>query len=570
MPPIKGVNVRGLFFSASPFPPSEAESGSCFPSSMAADGDETRVYCSGAASNSDPTPAELRRGADPSSDKLLEPLDAVAERSTTLEDEPSGCVGGDPMVKVELDAAHALAEFAQLALMASRGLECRRGAERKWGRRGCRTTVRRRRAEIWGKSFQDCNKPCSWQDAQAHCSSKQAQQSQKSPKPMLKKHIKIEEQQIQSPVTDKSLKKSAKQAAFTRGKPKQQLSEAEKEERRLRRIQANRESARQTIRRRQALCEELTKKAADLSLENKKIKQEIEFAMQEYLSLVDTNKRLKEQIAESDKYETKDNQSHDIRKDPSEDSLCKAETAAPSSVQFPLLVYNGTPFAQFAWPSVQPQPVRFETSLSATCTTNPPHGRVTFGGQNGSRPQLFLVPCPLIYSVNDQVSCPMPAIFREGDGGSNNTQRETDLSLKLTGDIGPNALHGKTSASNSMISIIKKEDRNGELMERASASLAEGGNHVSGFHSKALALIPIVGTNDPSNHENFVLADLDSKEHVSPLPQCSILRSSTQFQDKNKYNKRLTDAAAATEARKRRKELTKLKSLHSRQLKLQC
>ncbi|KAF3772887.1 Transcription factor HBP-1a [Nymphaea thermarum] len=526
---------------------------------MAADGDETRVYCSGAASNSDPTPGELRRGADPSSDKLLEPLDAVAERSTTLEDEPSGSVGRDPMVKIELDAAHALAEFAQLALMASRGLECRRGAERKWGRRRCRTAVRRRRAEIWGKSFQDFNKPCSWQDAQVRLAVLSD---------IFDISFDFSEVFMLSPEAEiASLFPSASFFFYNLVG----ISTAEKEERRLRRIQANRESARQTIRRRQALCEELTKKATDLSLENKKIKQEMEFAMQEYLSLVDTNKRLKEQIAESDKYETKDNQSHDIRKDPSEDSLCKPETAAPSSVQFPLLVYNGTPFAQFTWPSVQPQPIRFETtSLSATCTTNPPHGRVTFGGQNGSRPQLFLVPCPLIYSVNDQVSCPMPAIFREGDGGSNNTQRETDLSPKLTGDIGPNGLHGKTSTSSSMISIIKKEDRNGELMERASASLADGGNHVSGFHSKALALIPIVGTNDPSNHENFVLADLDSKEHVSPLPQCSILHSSTQFQDKHKYNKRLTDAAAATEARKRRKELTKLKSLHSRQLKLQC
>ncbi|CAN6438770.1 unnamed protein product [Victoria cruziana] len=542
---------------------------------MAADGDETRVYCSGSASNSGPILGELRRGADPSSDALPEPSDAVAERSTTLEDEPSGSVGRDPMVKIELDAAHALAEFAQLALMASKGVECRRGADRKWGRRGCRTTVRRRRAEIWGKSFQDFKKPCHWQDAQFHCSTGSAQQSQKSPKPTVKKYTKTEEQHTQLSITDKNLKKSTRLAAFSRGKPKQQLSEAEKEERRLRRIQANRESARQTIRRRQALCEELTKKAADLSLENKNIKQEIESAMQEYLSLVAINKRLKEQVAESDTDGRKDNQSHDVRKDSSEDSLCKPETVVSSSMQFPLLVYNGTPFAQFAWPSVmqpvdpsQPQPVRCETSPSATCTSNLPRGRVSFGGQNGTRPQLFLVPCPLIYSMNDQVSCPMPAIaIKEGDGGSNNNQRETDLSLKSTGDIGPKALHGRTSASNLTMSIVKKEDRNDELMERANASLTDGG---TGFHSKALALIPIFGTNDPSNHENFVLADLDSKEYVSPLTQCSVLHSSTQFQDKHKYNKRLTDAAAATEARKRRKELTRLKSLQSRQLKLQC
>ncbi|VFQ91530.1 unnamed protein product [Cuscuta campestris] len=55
-------------------------------------------------------------------------------------------------------------------------------------------------------------------------------------------------------------------------KSKPILTEGEREARRLRRVLANRESARQTIRRRQATYEALAKKAADLALENESLK----------------------------------------------------------------------------------------------------------------------------------------------------------------------------------------------------------------------------------------------------------------------------------------------------------
>lgn len=49
--------------------------------------------------------------------------------------------------------------------------------------------------------------------------------------------------------------------------------QAEKEARRLRRVQANRESARQTIRRKQVLCEELARKAGELHSEKQNLAQ---------------------------------------------------------------------------------------------------------------------------------------------------------------------------------------------------------------------------------------------------------------------------------------------------------
>ncbi|XBH68722.1 hypothetical protein VPH35_096796 [Triticum aestivum] len=79
-------------------------------------------------------------------------------------------------------------------------------------------------------------------------------------------------------------------------RPRHTLTEAEKEAKRLRRVLANRESARQTILRRQAVRDELARKVADLSSQNESMKKEKETVMQEYLTLQETNKQLKEQV----------------------------------------------------------------------------------------------------------------------------------------------------------------------------------------------------------------------------------------------------------------------------------
>ncbi|KAK1393556.1 BZIP domain-containing protein [Heracleum sosnowskyi] len=74
------------------------------------------------------------------------------------------------------------------------------------------------------------------------------------------------------------------------------LTEDQKQARRHRRMLANRLSARQTILKRQARCDELAKKAAELQCENDNLKKEKEAAMREYASLKSTNKRLKAQL----------------------------------------------------------------------------------------------------------------------------------------------------------------------------------------------------------------------------------------------------------------------------------
>ncbi|WVZ88397.1 hypothetical protein U9M48_034924 [Paspalum notatum var. saurae] len=76
-------------------------------------------------------------------------------------------------------------------------------------------------------------------------------------------------------------------------RPRHALTEAEKEAKRLRRVLANRESARQTIIRRQAIRDELARKVADLSSQNESMKKEKDLVMKEYLSLKETNEQLK-------------------------------------------------------------------------------------------------------------------------------------------------------------------------------------------------------------------------------------------------------------------------------------
>ncbi|XP_047259595.1 transcription factor HBP-1a-like [Capsicum annuum] len=82
----------------------------------------------------------------------------------------------------------------------------------------------------------------------------------------------------------------------TSRRSRQNLTEEEKEQRRLSRVLANRESARQTIRRRQAMYEELTRKAADLASENESLKKKKEMAAKEYDSLKNQNASLRLQV----------------------------------------------------------------------------------------------------------------------------------------------------------------------------------------------------------------------------------------------------------------------------------
>lgn len=129
-------------------------------------------------------------------------------------------------------------------------------------------------------------------------------------------------------------------------KVRQNLTEAEKEARRLCRILANRESARQTIRRRQEMHLELIRKVAHLSEENKNLKKEKELAVKKYDSLKGSNEFLKLQIA---------NKRHVVSKERQELNTLGSELFNSATKRTPTLLYN-QPLVPFLLPSVIPCP----------------------------------------------------------------------------------------------------------------------------------------------------------------------------------------------------------------------
>ncbi|XP_073003944.1 uncharacterized protein [Typha latifolia] len=142
---------------------------------------------------------------------------------------------------------------------------------------------------------------------------------------------------------------------------------AAREEKKLRRVLANREAARQTILRRQALREELVRKVADLSLENENLKMEKERAIKEHLLLRDTNRQLREEVVRASKPDNENSEE---------------EAPTTSSATLPLLIYSApaatVPSVRQSWSTYYEQgdggascPWIFPlTSVPGSCTAN--------------------------------------------------------------------------------------------------------------------------------------------------------------------------------------------------------
>ncbi|KAL6521126.1 hypothetical protein OROGR_017695 [Orobanche gracilis] len=112
-----------------------------------------------------------------------------------------------------------------------------------------------------------------------------------------------------------------------RNKSRPKLTEGEKQARKLRRILANRETARQTIRRRQAMFLDLNRKAADVLEDNENLKKEKELAVEKYNSLKDRNEFLKAQLSKSKKAEIRDH----MQEHPEASRAWKSGSATSSS-----------------------------------------------------------------------------------------------------------------------------------------------------------------------------------------------------------------------------------------------
>ncbi|XP_011626028.1 uncharacterized protein LOC18441354 isoform X2 [Amborella trichopoda] len=484
--------------------------------------------------------------------------------------------GVDPMVKIELDAALALAEFAELALLSSKNQKRGKAGDftGKWGNKGRRSTMRQKSevpVKVWGGTLPDLKIVRKWvkigQDLTSNKDEKYHIENlcETALRDTVKTECGIE-------ILKSRTKGSTGPVSGYAGKLKQPLSEDEKEARRLRRVQANRESARQTIRRRQVLCEELTRRAANLALDNESMKREMDLAMQEFLSLKETNQHLKERVAKMFQDEEK--------QAPDEDPPPETEKPASSPVQAPLVFYNGIHFTPIAWPPIlqplsttQTPPVSLSNDeddhLHAASRIHTSQG---WGGnfRGSSGPSAFYVlPCPWLFSLYEQgpIPCPCDAPALREDGSLRLCQYDIESSRK------PIITSSSCSVENQFDSKAPK------IREKTARSVGESqpllprerSDRVVGHPSEELGLVPTMNTSIFTINRQSLWAQ-DAKD-TNPNDNVTVMAAhsaelSPEFSPSPCLcqSKRSSDAAAATEARKRRKELTKLKNLHYRQL----
>ncbi|XP_059595166.1 uncharacterized protein LOC100257875 isoform X4 [Vitis vinifera] len=418
--------------------------------------------------------------------------------------------GADRLVKIELEAAEVLADLAQSLMRESESNGAESGG--KWGSKGKRG---RKRVKSESPPSDEFKNPDNLFPGSSDLTEQDKQSVVQQECRKIDRNVFLTKTETDDEFAKPSPMCTTTYAPHHSGKLRQNLTEAEKEARRLRRVLANRESARQTIRRRQALCGELSRKAADLSLENETLKREKELAMKEFQSLENKNKHLKAQVAKIIKPE----------EEKTPESISSHEmTSIPPSSNCPLLLYNQPSFTPFLWSSPER---RFQNAFASHAVPDERENP----NIDAYRTPLYILPCPWFF--------PLP---NHGNG----LHLPPSLNLKDKQD----AVNSQCSAS----SLIKNKS---------------DAHHISS-HSNAMILSPSPLMSLKSaitfKHEGELQSSyVDNGEggHIVSV-----------FSEKNQEpvicsSKRLVDAVAAAEARKRRKELTKLKNLHGR-VRMHC
>ncbi|KAH0632378.1 hypothetical protein KY290_035798 [Solanum tuberosum] len=315
---------------------------------------------------------------------------------------------------------------------------------------------------------------------------------------------------------------------------RQHLTEEEKEERRLCRVLANRESARQTIRRRQAMYEELTRKAADLSSENNNLKKKKELAAKEYDSLKNENATLRGQMSRIEKAEAEgtDGASRSEPVEISTTSPAPAPAPTPTPTPAPTSLFNQPPILPFFWPSIVQPFNLLQCSTQnipdiASVVPSPTAGELnSINRQQSSNPgnPLYVLPFPCLIPFHPQNTPFLPwastVIGKHAETSSATTTQETETEPVL-------GFPPDSGASE------RRRQRSREM-------------------------VPMTG---PSRHQQDDTPDPNAVSctagHGGDTSEKTTQESITCSSEKT------ADAiAAATEARKRRKELLHLKGHH--------
>ncbi|KAL7137409.1 hypothetical protein ABFS83_10G090200 [Erythranthe nasuta] len=231
----------------------------------------------------------------------------------------------------------------------------------------------------------------------------------------------------------------------TKLRPK--LTEAEKQARKLHRVLANRESARQTIRRRQALYLELAGKAAYLSEENESLKKEKEVAAKEYNSLKDRNEVLKAELAKLKKAE----QLRGPQEDPNTSSSSRPDESSSATS---IYLHNRPSVVPCFWPSLFPS----SDILQSQC--GPPLSYDTSSSQGQEKSMgapLLLFPVPFLLpfqtpnegknTENQSSICSCSVARLNEDNNNNNNNNNNNSQVDDTSNANANDVSAPESAT---------------------------------------------------------------------------------------------------------------------------
>ncbi|KAG7028094.1 hypothetical protein SDJN02_09274, partial [Cucurbita argyrosperma subsp. argyrosperma] len=240
--------------------------------------------------------------------------------SSTCSSSSSLFMAADQMVKVEIEAAEALADLAVLAVRESGGEPSEAKWESKW-------KGKRARKEVKTES-----PICGFVDSLPS---------------RVDLDLRIQESGV---VSHQPSEKECTNQSHAKCETTRKMLKAEKEEAKSLKVSpicttsyplSGCRSSRRNLT--EALCKELTKKAADLAWENENLKREKEFALKEYQSLESTNKELKEQMAQAVKPKEEEtpgnNRSSHVQ-------------MPPLPTNYPLFLFSRPPCASYFWPSV--------------------------------------------------------------------------------------------------------------------------------------------------------------------------------------------------------------------------
>lgn len=335
------------------------------------------------------------------------------------------------------------------------------------------------------------------------------------------------------------------------------MTEEEKEERRLCRVLANRESARQTIRRRQAMYEELTRKAADLASENENLKKKKELAAKEYDSLKNENASLRLQMAKIEKAESEETDGASRSKPVEISTRSTGPAPNPTPTQTPTSLINQSPITPFFWPSiVQPfnsfllqcstQNISGITSVLASPTAGESNSINRQQSSNPGNPLYVLpFPCLIPFNPQDNPFFPWSSTLDRHAETSGVHQCSTSY-LNMENNQAATAQERETDAPDS----VKATQSWREMVQMTAASSSQIQLGTSGE------------SDTPHRHHNHpdINAVSCTAGHVGDTSEKTSQESITCSSEKT------VDAiAAATEARKRRKQLLHLKGHHSDQ-----